>query len=310
MDCFEAGTLAPSMMSTDKSPVSVVVVSFNTIEKLKRCLGCIEKLHEVIVVDNASLDGSPEMVAKEFPEVRLVRNTDNVGFGVANNQGSDLSTRDLILFLNSDAYADPGAISELARVFDDLKVVAAGGMLLNPDRTLQESVAGKLSLWAVFLEQFFLDAAARKVGLGYWQTDRLLQSLDESGQHGVDQVMGACLMVRKGLEAFDPRFFLYCEDTDLCLRLRRHGEIVFTTRAQFVHDLGSSSAKDPALGIIRYNRGKELFFLIHQGKLASMLCKALDKMGAFLRLLAWSIISIVRPSKRSKVGIFWRVLRG
>lgn len=124
--------------------------------------------------------------------------------------------------------------------------------------------------------------------------------------------MGACVMVRatKGQprEKFDERYFLYCEDTDLCYRLERHGEIVYAPAAIFIHDLGSSSAKDPARGVIRYNRGKELYFRIHHGALAAGICWMLDRLGALLRLLAWSGVSLVKPSKRSQVRLFWRVL--
>src|SRR6185436_1595338 len=99
-------------MSMEPSAVSVVVVSYNTIDNLRRCLGCIEPDHEVIVVDNGSTDGSADMVRTEYPAVKLLENSGNVGFGAANNQGMDLATRPLVLFLNSDCYAEPGAISE------------------------------------------------------------------------------------------------------------------------------------------------------------------------------------------------------
>ena len=125
--------------------VSVVVVSYNTREKLRCCLQCLESRHEVIVVDNASKDGSPEMAAADFPAVKLIANKENRGFGAANNQGTDVASGELVLYLNSDAYADPGAVDELARVFDDPGVVAAGGRLLNPDRTLQQSIENELT---------------------------------------------------------------------------------------------------------------------------------------------------------------------
>jgi GT2 family glycosyltransferase len=130
------------------------------------------------------------------------------------------------------------------------------------------------------------------------------------------QVMGACLMVRapqgKPIERFDPRYFLYCEDTDLCLRLNRHGIILYVPAARFTHDLGSSSAKDPALGIIRYNRGKELYFRIHHGPIASIVCLVMDRLGALLRLLLWSIAAALalgrNDRKNRQMRSFWRVL--
>jgi GT2 family glycosyltransferase len=293
--------------------VSVIVVSFNTREKLRRCLEQIEPHHEIVVVDNASEDGSAQMVRDGFPHVQLIASPTNLGFGRANNLGCDHATGDLVLFLNSDAYADPGAIDRLATAFNESQTIAAGGRLLNADGSLQESVTGHLTLWAVLLEQTLLEPVLRRRNLGYWRTRKALaQAESDAGPVAVAQVMGACLMVLadKGLprERFDERYFLYCEDTDLCYRLERHGRIVYEPTAAFIHDLGSSSAKDPARGVIRYNRGKELYFRIHHGPMASGICWALNRLGALLRLTAWTVISLAKPKARGQVRLFWRVL--
>ncbi len=287
--------------------VSVVVVSYNTRDALRRCLGCIEAEHEVIVVDNASADGSVEMLRNEFPAVRLVANSENVGFGAGNNQGMALARRSLVLFLNSDCYASPGAISALATAMEDSTVVAAGGRLNNPDGSLQESVAGPLTLGAVFLEQTFLDRLLR--GRGYWRTSRVDQT---EGTIEVNQVMGACLMIRP-LEKFDERFFLYVEDTDLCERLRSHGKILYVPGAVFTHDLGGSSVGiNRWRSVVRYNRGKELFFALHHGHFACGLCWVMDRLGALLRLLIWGVPTILTlglvPRLRNQAGLFIRVL--
>lgn len=307
----------------EASGVSVVVVSYNTREKLRRCLSCIEPEHEVIVVDNASSDGSADMVRADFPHVRLIENRQNVGFGAANNQGMAVASGELVLFLNSDCYAEPGAITELSRSFDierwglpkdyACNPVAAGGRLNNPDGTLQESVAGELTLFAVFLEQTYLERFAGR--FRYWRTDSTLYEQDASPSQAprkVDQVMGACLMIRP-LEKFDERFFLYCEDTDLCKRLSRHGDIVYNGQAIFTHELGSSSTGSGRwLSVARYNRGKELYFSIHHGSFAMAVCWLLDRFGAFLRLCVYTIAGVltlfVRPGPRAKIVLWWKVL--
>ncbi len=295
--------------SSTESEVSVVIVNLNTRDLLRRCLASIDACCEAIVVDNASTDGSVEMVSSEFPNVRLIKNSFNAGFGAANNQGIAAACRRLILLLNSDAYALEGAIGKLTSVFADPSVVAAGGKLLFPSGALQDSCANELSLWAVFCEQTYLEKLlpASKLFCPYWTTKRL------AGQPGpipVGQVMGACLMFRP-VETFDERFFLYCEDTDLCKRLSRHGKIVYMPEAEFVHDLGSST-KNRWQAIARYNAGKELYFRLHHGKLAFLVCWKLDRLGAFLRLAAWSLAMIgtlgfVR-SIRSQAVCFWKVL--
>lgn len=293
-------------------PVSVVIVSYNTADKLRRCLSAIEPHHQVIVVDNASDDGSAAMVGSEFPSVELLALATNVGFGPANNRGTDRAHHEAVLYLNSDCYPDPSAIDQLAdRLFASPELVAIGGKLLNPDRSLQESIAGPLTLSAVFLEQTFLDRLFRRFGKGYWRTEEALSRAGDDVAE-VDQVMGACLMVRapggKPPETFDERFFLYCEDTDLCLRLRRHGKIAYFPSAEFIHDLGSSSRRNPALGIVRYNRGKELYFRLHHGRVSEAICWGMNQYGALLRLLYWLLVSLAKPAKRPQVALFCQVL--
>lgn len=290
------------------SRVSVVVVSYNTCDKLRRCLSCIESEHEIIVVDNASNDGSPEMVASEFPQAKLIRNKLNRGFGAANNQGLDARTRELVLFLNSDAYAEPGAINRLAKEFVGPDVVGAGGQLLNPDGTRQLSSANRLTLWAVFCEQSLLEKVAphSRILSPYWTSQHV-----GSETTLVDQVMGACLMIRPR-ERFDERFFLYCEDTELCFRLRKHGKILYVPDARFTHELGSSSASERWVAIARYNRGKELFFRIHYGPFYRSVCWLLDRKGAALRLIIWSFATAFTLGTnlryREQVRTFWKVM--
>ncbi len=277
--------------------MSVVVVSYNTIDELRRCLCCIEVDHEVIVVDNGSSDGSPEMVEASFPSVRLIRNTTNEGFGAANNLGVGFATRKWVLFLNSDAYAKPGAIARIA--IDAADSVAAGGRLLNLDGSLQQSVAGPLTLWNVFLEQSMLE----KLFPTYWRTP--------TGNHvvAVYQVMGACLLARRELARFDERFFLYCEDTELCERLRPHGRIVYCPKAEFEHELGLSSKDRRWLAVARYNSGKELYFRIHRGPVSATICRILNRLGSALRLLVWIVLLVPTLGQtRPQVSLFWRVL--
>lgn len=260
------------MASTDGSVrISVVVVSYNTKDLLRACLKSIELHHETIVVDNASVDGSADMVAAEFPHVALIRSDRNLGFGAANNRGMDVAQGQFVLLLNSDAEAKPGAIDRLADTMGE-GVVAVGGKLLHPDGRLQESAAGALTLWAVVCEQLYLE----RLFHAYWRS----ASLPKGGE--VEQVMGACLMLRP-VERFDERFFLYCEDTELCRRLRKHGRILYVPEAEFVHHLGASGSAARWRSVAMYNRGKELYFAIHHGRFAAAACLIVDRFGAFLR---------------------------
>lgn len=287
--------------------VTVVVVSYNTKEKLRQCIEAIEPEHEIIVIDNASTDGSPEMVRNNFPAVKLIQNQENRGFGAANNQGIEEARGELILLLNSDAYAHPGAITRLAEVFCDTSVVAAGGRLLNPNGTLQQSSANELSLWVVFCEQFLLEKLFpnSKLFSPYWNSSRF-----DHTSH-VDQVMGACLMMLP-VARFDERYFLYCEDTDLCIRLSKLGQIFYVPQAKFTHDLGSSSSSDRWKSVARYNRGKELYFSIHRSNAAATMCWILDRKGAALRMIGWGLLTLLTLGLRkryvSQTRLFARVL--
>lgn len=276
----------------------MIVVSFNTRDLLRACLASIESHHQVIVVDNGSSDGSAGMVRDEFPSVLLVEQT-NVGFGRGNNAGLDLATGELALLLNSDAEATPGAIDLLADGFSASNLVAAGGRLQHSDGRLQESACTSLTLWAVFCEQTFLERLLPHSSLfsPYWVSSRL-----PSGGE-VEQVMGACLMMRRvdgEFLRFDPRFFLYCEDTELCRRLRTHGEIRYEPKAVFTHHLGQSSSSR-ARSVILYNAGKELYFEIHHGRGAACACLYLNRMGALLRIVAGLFVT-------RKARLFWQVL--
>ena len=258
------------------------------------------------MVDNDSQDGSPEMVKSEFPTVKLIESQENLGFARGNNLGIEQATGTLLLFLNSDAFVKGDALEKMVAVFSDDAIVAAGPKLLNMDGSLQESVATRLTLSKVFMEQSFLDLIARRFGKGYWRT-RSVQSESLSVVH---QVMGACIMVRaRANEIFDERFFLYCEDTELCFRLEKHGKIVYVRDAEVLHELGSSSADSRWKAVARYNLGKELYFWIHGGKYAASACYVLDRSGAFIRLIAGLVISPFLRTGREKVSIFYKVLK-
>lgn len=297
--------------SDDLNPipgVTVVVVSFNTQDHLRRCLASLGPGIPIVVVDNASDDGSPEMVRREFPHVQLIALDCNVGFGAANNLGIARATTPLILLLNSDAEARPGSIRCLADVFVQFPdAVAAGGRLEFPDGRMQMSSSGPLTLWAVFCEQLFIEPALRWFGLpGYWNSHRYRTTTP------VTQVMGACLMM-KPIERFNPDYFLYCEDTDLCHRLKRHGNIFYCPEAVFTHALGGSSPSVSRwLSVARYNAGKELYFRLHHGRIAASICWVLNRLGALIRLAIWLVLTLVTLGSidafRRKLVIFARVL--
>lgn len=283
------------------APVTAIIVSYNTLGPLRQCLASIvPQVKEVIVVDNASRDGSVAMVSAEFPTVNLIASDKNLGFGAANNVGIRVAQNEVVLFLNSDAKAMPGAVAELLEVLVGEGVMATGGRLEFEDGTLQPSCCSSLTLGAVFREQFLLEGVLHrlKIGRPYWLSADLVAKGE--GPFEVEQVMGACLMMRKGLE-FDESYFLYCEDTELCRRIRKLGKILYVPKAKFVHELGASSTGNRWWSIAMYNRGKEHYFQQTGGSGARWICWLYNRKGAALRFLAWLILTPAFLTSGSKL---------
>jgi len=270
--------------------VSVIIVSYNTRELLRECIESIlceqgDGLGvEVIVVDNDSADGSAAMVAERFPQVRLIANPDNRGFGAACNQGLEVARGRYALILNADIRAQPGALQQLVAFMDAHPDAAiCGGQLRYPDGRIQPSCARELTLWWVFCEQSMLAKLFPHTRLfgGYWRTH-----WDFSATIETEQVMGACMMLRRPFPRFDEDYFLYCEDTDLCYRVRQAGgKVYYVHDAVFVHHLGASGEPQRAQMVIYYNRGKERYFRKFHGAWQARVCRWLSKGGALLRVL-------------------------
>jgi len=298
--------------------VSVIIVSYNTRELLRECIESIlceqgDGLGvEVIVVDNASADGSAAMVAERFPQVRLIANPDNRGFGAACNQGLEVARGRYALILNADIRAQPGALQRLVGFMDAHPDAAiCGGQLRYPDGRIQPSCARDLTLWWVFCEQSMLAKLFPRTRLfgGYWRTH-----WDFSATIETEQVMGACMMLRRPFPRFDEDYFLYCEDTDLCYRVRQAGgRIYYVHDAVFVHHLGASGESQRAQMVIYYNRGKERYFRKFHGAWQARVCRWLNKGGALLRMLlglAGVVLTLGRRAGfRRYAATFWQVWR-
>lgn len=228
--------------------LSIIIVSWNVRELLRKCLTSIfyqTKIpFEVIVVDNASRDGSAEMVAKNFPQVRLIRNMKNVGFGKANNQGVKLARGEYVIFLNDDTEIKNGALDTMVTWLDRHSAVGViGARLLNPDGTLQRGTARcfpTFKVLATMLLGWHSFLLHKK-----WLRQHYL--LDETFTHdtAVDQVMGASLMTRKSLldklGGFDEEFWIWFEEIDLCQRYHEAGyQVYVVSQAAIIHHQGKS----------------------------------------------------------------------
>lgn len=240
------GPQAVEERSMPPSPrVAIILVSWNTRDLLRVALSSIRQHAgqpvRVIVVDNASSDGSPDMVRIDLPGARLVVNTENRGFGQANNQGFAVADEPYTLLLNSDAELTPGALPAL---IDDLErhpeAGAVGARLVFPDGRFQAAWYRFPTLWTYGLE---LAAVSRGV---YGREYPSVADVPTPGSVPADWVSGACMLVRReaimAIGGFDPDYHLYSEEMDLCRRMWRAGwSVRYCPTAVAVHHVGQSA---------------------------------------------------------------------
>ncbi len=238
-------------MTHDLQPdASVVIVSFNTRDLLRECMATLAKhaggvCYETIVVDNVSKDGSAEMVERVFPEAKLIRSDVNLGFGAANNRGFQIAKGRHVVLLNSDAFLRPGALPKALEKMDaDERTGLAGAQLVGRDGSWQPS-ARKFP--SVLDEIIILSGLAGKYPRSrfFGRFDRTWADPEEAAE--VDWVPGAFSIIRREtLEKvgyFDEKFFLYCEEVDLCRRIKSAGYSIWYWPEVVVEHIGGESSK-------------------------------------------------------------------
>jgi N-acetylglucosaminyl-diphospho-decaprenol L-rhamnosyltransferase len=236
------GTVTESVPRSEAAAsVSVVVVTYNALPWLERCLDSVAE-YETIVVDNGSMDGTVELVRERYPQVKLIEQP-NVGLAAGWSRGIESAAGRFLLLLNADAWAVGNAVMQLAAFADEHPQAAmVGPKLLNTDGSLQRSVRGFPTLWRLATEYFFLrKLAPRSHALNAFYAG----DFDHDETREVEWVMGACLFVRRdAIDAVGPpdsTFFLFSEETDWCYRFRQAGwSVVFYPDAEIVHVSGAS----------------------------------------------------------------------
>lgn len=304
------------------SLVSVIVVSFNTRELLRECLGSVGRHltgtpHEVLVVDNASTDGSVEMIQAEFPGARLLVNSENQGFGRANNRAMAEAQGDLFLLLNSDAKLVDRSLAGLfaqIRSVPDIGVI--GPRLVRPDGTLQASAYRFGWLRLIALEELGLYKLWPRAG----RAELLLGGYcDHAAPREADWLVGACLVVRRQVfeqvGGFDPAIFLYGEEEEWCWRMRNAGwRILYSPLAQVVHVGHASAVK--SLGEERRLRlclaAADALVLRREGRLAAALLPTVRVVGALQKAAVFGLLGLLRPGDARVRQVLWtsRVVLG
>ena len=285
--------------------LTIIVVSYNTRAMTLDCLRSVrdrtQTPHEVIVVDNASSDGSAEAIAAEFPRMRLMPEMENHGFAKANNLAAEHARGEYLLLLNPDTLVLGNAVDRLlafARANPAAQIW--GGRTLNADRTLNPTCCWRrMTLWNVFCRTSGLSGLFPRSELfnaeayGGWPRDTVRE---------VDIITGCFLMIRRdfwtALGGFDSTYFMYGEEADLCLRAARQGaRPLFTPKAEIVHYDGASDTVR-AERMVRILRAKVQVIRDHFPALLRPAGLALFRLWPFSRRIA---ASAVRRDEKARI---------
>ena len=252
--------------------LSAVVVNFNDRANIARCLTSLAEATrsldaEIVVVDNASSDGSPDLVAGRFPSARLVRNAENVGFSRANNQAIRAGRGEFVLCLNTDAALEPGTLDGL---LEELRLNPRTGIvgpaLVNDEGEYQVSFGGRVR----FSSELVKKAVLNRVRSRRLRSDR--------ARRKVVWVSAACFLARrKALDdagLFDERFFLFFEDIDLCYRIGAAGwDVVFLPAVRAFHRSGATTSPGGLRSRLAYRASQVYFYKKHNSKLSRALLR-------------------------------------
>ena len=283
--------------------VSVIIVNWNSREFLRQCLRTVfqhagDLQFEVIVIDNASYDGSESMVLSEFPQVVFIQGDENVGFARANNAAAARASGRNLLFLNPDTEASDGAIETMARFMDATpEAGAVGCRLLNTDGSLQTSC---VQAFPTILNQLLDMEALRRLlpKSPLWGTRAFLQ--DSAIPAAVEAISGACILVRRDafLEVgrFTEAYFMYAEDIDLCFKLKNAGkQNYYLGNVSVVHHGGQSSnaSSESQFGNVMLRESIARFLQLRHGVGYARLYRLAVAVAALVRLTALGLARIL-----------------
>jgi len=249
--------------------ISIIIINFNTVSLLKQCLDSVyakteDISYEIMVVDNASSDGSYAMLRKEFPEVHLIQNQENRGFAAANNQAIPLANGEYIVLLNSDTVLLNNALKIM---YDFMASYSSAGIcgpqLLNPDGSIQKSVA-EFPTMEKIINSFIAPVAGKELFVSKY--DPIFFDYTTQKEISGAALTGACLMIRKKLfnelGLLDENYFFYLEEADWSLSAIKKGwEIWLVANAKVMHHHMAS---------VKQNRNDELKIKIKTGQVKSL----------------------------------------
>lgn len=283
----------------DVVDMSIVLVCWNNKAYLDPCLkslyeGGLKSSFDVIVVDNGSTDGSQQMLAEKYPDVKLIQNEGNVGLGKASNQGIEATKGRFVLLLNNDTLVNGSALDVLVEYLDaNPEAGATAGKLLNPDGSFQSGFAP----FSTLLEEFLIVTHIGEILWPGYPSHGDSNEIKETGW-----MSSACLLVRRAaldqIGLLDEGYFIYGDEADLQYRLNKAGwKVVFLPSSTIIHFGGRSMDRWKRRKMVY--RGKMLFYKKNYGFLSTLFLRMMFFVMSFLKLLVWCVGFIV-PSRNEQ----------
>ncbi|MGA9117674.1 MAG: glycosyltransferase family 2 protein [Bacteroidota bacterium] len=273
--------------------VSAIVVAWNSAPWIGPCLGSLmrgagHRTLEVLVVDNASTDGSAAAARSACPAARVIVNAENRGFAAANNQALGIARGRYLLLLNPDAEILGDGLERLVEFMESRPGVwAAGPALWNTDGSPQRTGVRFPNWWNILSEALLLDRMFPRTRL-FGGHRELYVPADRS--RSVDYVQGSCLLVRReamqSVGMLDERFFMYFEETDWCYRMRQKGgEVWVAASSRALHHGGGPGSLYDEAKLVHYHRSLLAFYAKHYGRIPLLLIRPLLILRSLLRVL-------------------------
>jgi N-acetylglucosaminyl-diphospho-decaprenol L-rhamnosyltransferase len=249
--------------------LAILIVSYNSRSDLETVLRSLTETpptvpHEIVVVDNASTDSTPAYIRERWPGVRLIASESNLGFAQANNLGIRNTSSELVLLVNPDTIVSGSDVDRLVFVLESQPDVAVvGPRIVDGTGRAELSFGAMISPWAELRQKILVRGNDRGVSPITAIVDRMTRRTRR-----VDWVSGACLLIRRQdldqVGGFDPRFFMYAEDVDLCAAVRAQGRsVLFSAEPQVVHLRGRSGVAAPERVRQAYRRSQVAFYAKH-----------------------------------------------
>lgn len=286
--------------------LSIIIVNWNTRSFLERCLISIEKYppkeeFEIWLVDNASSDGSVEIVREKYPKVNIIQNSQNLGFARANNQAVIRASGRYILLLNPDTEVRPHALEQLVSFMDSRpKAGAVGPRTLNSDHSLQVSCHPFPTLISEFWGLFHMN----KIFLyGTYPLHRW----NQNEPRAVDVLKGACILIRREVllqvGLLDEDYFMYSEEMDLCFRIKKNNwDIYWFPQVEVIHHGAQATQQKPLNMFLWLYKSKVMYFRKQYGRVVAWLYKLLLLSATLVRLLI-SPFALFETNSRRKTHL-------